>query len=77
MAGNRIWLLVSGLTLIYYTRFWFEYHAASTVQWGLPLQGVAIFDFIVVWIEFLPFLVLLAVTSRAQRSHLIAPSAAI
>lgn len=63
MARNRLWLLVSGLTLIYYGRFWFEYNAVLTADWGLAYQGVAIFDFVIVWIEFAPFLVLLAITA--------------
>ena len=54
---QRVWLLVSGLTLVYYCRFWFEYHGGS---WG-PYHGVALFDFVIVWLEFAPFLLLLAV----------------
>ena len=33
--------------------------AATVADWGLPYQGVAIFDFVVVWIEFAPLLLLL------------------
>ena len=66
-ARNRLWLLVSGLTLIYYSRFWFEYHAAATARWGIPYQGVAIFDFLVVWIEFAPFLILLSLSAYFSR----------
>ena len=57
-ARNRIWLLVSGLVLIYYARFWFEYHGPSIGPWG-AYTGVGIFDFVIVWIEFAPFLLLL------------------
>jgi len=60
-ARNRVWLLVSGLALIYYTRFWFEYHAEETSSWGLAYQGVELFDFGIVWIEFAPLLLLLCV----------------
>ena len=55
---NRSWLWLSGLALIYYSRFWFQYHFESIGDWG-GYQGVLIFDFIVVWFEFLPFFVLL------------------
>jgi hypothetical protein len=66
---NRAWMLVSGLALIYYSRFWFQYHSATAANWGLPYEGVAIFDFVVVWIEFAPFMLLLLWRSRvAQES---------
>lgn len=61
---NRVWLLMSGITLIYYGRFWLEYNAVATADWGLSYQGVQIFDFVVVWIEFAPFLMLLWWTGR-------------
>jgi hypothetical protein len=66
-ARNRAWLLVSGLALIYYSRFWFQYHSGTTASWGLPHQGVAIFDFFVVWIEFAPFLLLLFCSSNLRK----------
>jgi hypothetical protein len=66
-ARNRLWIFVSGLTLIYYCRFWFEYHAVATARWELPYQGVALFDFVVVWIEFAPFLLLLAGSSLKKK----------
>jgi len=74
LARSRLWLLVSGLTLIYYSRFWFEYHSARAQQWGLSYSGVDFFDFVVVWIEFAPFLLLLCVSgimanSSAKASH--------
>jgi hypothetical protein len=68
-ARNRTWLLVSGLILIYYSRFWFQYHATTTAEWGLPYQGVAIFDFFVVWIEFAPFLLLLFLSISISRKN--------
>lgn len=54
-ARNRSWQLVSGAVLIYYIRFWFEYHQPV---WG-DYRGVQIFDFGIVWIEFLPVLIVL------------------
>jgi len=49
-ASSRIWFLVATSTLLYYVRFWFDYH-------GHDLSG---FDFVVPVIEFAPILLLLA-----------------
>ncbi|MEP3479914.1 MAG: hypothetical protein ABJZ55_11750 [Fuerstiella sp.] len=65
---NRVWIAVSGLSFLYYLRFWFEGHfAEDTVLWT-SYTGVAFFDFIVPWIEFGPwFLVLLIAWIRGRR----------
>lgn len=62
-ATNRLWLIVSTLTLVYYLRFWFLYFAPNTPILGTSMVGAAFFDFVVVWIEFGPFLALLAASS--------------
>ena len=70
-ARNRVWLAVAGLGLVYYSRFWFEYHVAVTESWGLRYKGVEVFDFMVVWVEFLPFLLFLGFSAflRSRQSN--------
>lgn len=60
-ARGRAWLAVSGLVLIYYLRFWLDYHFPSTAVLGTRYTGVAFFDFIVTWIEFAPWFVVLII----------------
>ncbi len=54
-AKSRVWLAVSGLTLVYYMRFWFGYHFPETPVGGTPYPGTAFFDFVVTWVEFAPW----------------------
>ncbi|WP_246146852.1 hypothetical protein [Rubripirellula lacrimiformis] len=58
-ARGRAWIAVSGLVLIYYLRFWLDYHFPTTAVLGTPYTGAAFFDFIVTWIEFAPWFVVL------------------
>jgi hypothetical protein len=58
------WLLVSGAALLYYLRFWFEYHFADQAVWPTPYSGAPFFDYVVVWVEHLPILLLLLWASR-------------
>ncbi len=68
-SRNRLWLVMSGLTLIYYFRFWFLYHGGEVEVFGTPLRGVQFFDFVIVFLEFGPFLLLLTLSSlRSWRS---------
>lgn len=58
-ARGRAWLSLSGLAFIYYVRFW------MTAQFPKPLLGTSysgpqFFDYIVTWIEFGPWLLILA-----------------
>jgi len=55
-ARSRAWLAVSGLVLLYDTRFWFGYHMASTPVLGTPYTGIKFFDCVVTWIEFFPWM---------------------
>lgn len=55
-ARNRLWLLVGGLALVYYLRFWFLYEYPQTDMWGLGYLGPSFFDYVVVWFEFGIFL---------------------
>ena len=56
-ATNRAWLWISGLTMIYYLRFWFEYHYTGVNVFGTRYQGTEFFDYVVTWIEFGPWFV--------------------
>ena len=67
-ARYRSWLLVSGVAMLYYLRFWFEYQFSETPVLGTPYAGTLFFDFVVPWIEFGPVLVLLAVEMVARRA---------
>ena len=58
---NRAWLAVSGIILVYYFRFWMEYHFPGIAVWGTPYQGVAFFDFVLTWFEFAPWFIWLAI----------------
>lgn len=62
-ARSRAWLVVSGLVLIYYARFWFSYHASDVSIAGTPYVGVTFFDYVITWIEFGPWLLWLIWTS--------------
>jgi hypothetical protein len=70
-AHSRIWLAVSGLSLIYYLRFWFLYHFADAGAvdvgiLGTDYRGTSFFDFVVVWLEFTPFFAVLAFIALRQ-----------
>lgn len=65
-ARGRAWIAVSGLVLIYYLRFWLDYHFPSTAVLGTRYTGVAFYDFIVTWIEFAPWFVVLIVGFRLR-----------
>lgn len=65
-ARGRAWLAVSGLVLIYYLRFWLDYHFPMTAVLGTPYTGAAFYDFIVTWIEFAPWFVALIVEFRLR-----------
>lgn len=60
---SRLWVAVSGLTMLYYLRFWLLYHYPSSTVFGSPYHGATFFDFVVTWIEFGPWFVCLAVSS--------------
>ena len=62
-ARNRLWLAMSGLTLTYYSRFWFLYQLPSTQVLQTGYAGTAFFDYVIVWLEFGPFLVVLAAST--------------
>lgn len=58
-ARSRVWLLVSGFALLYYARFSLQSHFRQTTLMGTPYSGAPFFDYVVVWFEHLPVLLLL------------------
>jgi hypothetical protein len=66
-ARSRAWLAVSGLTFIYYFRFWFQYHAPTTPVFGTLYAGPEFFDFVVSWIEFCPWFIWLTIEAFLSR----------
>ena len=67
---NRLWLLVSGCALIYYARFWFEYHLPGFQFGSRTYQGTEIFDYWITWLEFAPLLIALFATWVVRKSDL-------
>lgn len=71
-ARFRSWLSVSGLLLLYYSRFWFGAHWPDSGVPGSTCSGEAFFDNVVVWFEFGPLWLLLIgeqlIHGRAERS---------
>jgi hypothetical protein len=62
-ARGRAWLAMSGLAFIYYFRFWLmRYFPLASVA-GTGYTGPMFFDYIVVWFEFGPWFVCLALTT--------------
>ncbi len=66
-AGHRAWLALSGLAFIYYVRFWMTAQFPSPLL-GTPYTGPQFFDYVVTWLEFAPWLVWLAMTSRRTQA---------
>ncbi len=57
-SNNRAWLLMAGFSFLYYLRFWFQFHPTALASFGG--SGPTFFDFVVVWIEYVPVLVLVS-----------------
>ncbi len=58
-ARSKAWLALSGLTLIYYVRFWLTFHYLDTPVPGFTYKGPLFFDYVVTWLEFGPWFVAL------------------
>lgn len=58
-VDRRIWWWMSGCVLLYYLRFWLDYHYANDEIFGSGLRGAAFFDFVITWLEYGPWFVLL------------------
>lgn len=48
VVRNRVWLLVSGCTIAYYSRFWFRTLESQGTLLGAACSGEVFFDKIVV-----------------------------
>jgi len=57
----RAWYAMAACSLLYYLRFWFTAHYPDPPVFGTPYNGSNFFYFVVVWIEFAPILLALAV----------------
>ncbi|MEC8554913.1 MAG: hypothetical protein VXZ82_07915 [Planctomycetota bacterium] len=68
-ASSRVWLAVSGLVMTYYLRFCFLYQDGETEVWGSGYVGTDFFDFVIVWIEYAPWLAVLAVSRKWSRAR--------
>lgn len=60
-ARSRVWLAMGGLVLLYYLRFWLTYQWPDETLPFTDYYGKTFFDFVVTWIEYLPFYIWLAV----------------
>lgn len=68
-ARSRAWYALSGLAFFYYLRFWMTSQFPTPLL-GTPYAGPQFFDYIVTWIEFAPWLALLALGwIRRRTSH--------
>ena len=66
-ARGKAWLALSGLTMVYYVRFWLTYHWSDQPVFGTRYCGAAFFDLVVTWLEYGPCFVLLGVESWRRR----------
>ncbi len=66
-ARCRAWLVLSGLVLLYYLRFWLGYHWPDEPLLGTRYPGKPFFDYVFVWLEFGPWFVWLAVEAWWRR----------
>jgi hypothetical protein len=60
-AGRRAWFLLPGLVLLYYVRFWVETHSGDGTA--------AVFDYHLIWLEYLPFFAVLAFEALWRRDQ--------
>jgi hypothetical protein len=72
-ARSRIWWLMSGSLFIYYLRFWLGTQWPAAGIAGTPYTGHQFFDYVIVWIEFAPWLGLL-LWSAWQRRRAVQPA---
>ena len=72
-ARSKLWLLLSGLTLIYYLRFWLATNWPNDTVLAMGYSGTLMFDYVVAWLEFLPWLLFLAFFATFHRFTRAAP----
>jgi hypothetical protein len=68
-AKCRTWLVMSAVLMAYYLRFWLKCHAEQECVLGTPYDGPNFFHFVVVWIEYFPWYVSLAIESWWRRQR--------
>lgn len=68
-AKSRGWILVSAMLAIYYLRFWFVYHTDSPLMQLAPYPGAQTFDFVVVFLEHVPWMTLVATQAIRRASR--------
>jgi hypothetical protein len=61
------WMAVSGLTLLYYLRFWLRYHFSGIALLGTSYDGAQFFDFVLTWVEYLPWFLWLSISAWRRR----------
>ena len=61
-AKSRVWYAMSGLVFIYYLRFWCKDYWPILPVFGTNYSGAHFFDFVIVWIEYAPWLLALALS---------------
>ena len=66
-ARSRAWLLLSGLAMIYYFRFWLTFHFLNTPLLGTRYCGPQFFDYIMTWLEFGLWFAILALTAIRRK----------
>ncbi|MEM6655664.1 MAG: hypothetical protein AAF596_07675 [Planctomycetota bacterium] len=62
------WHLLAACCLLYYTRFWLAEHRPDAGVLGTPYDGVFFFYFVVAWVEFLPWMLVLAMEAWLRRT---------
>ena len=66
LSQRKEWILVSGLLLTYYLRFWFSNQTLTISFLGKAYSGVEIFDDFIAWLEFVAIVVVLLIFNRQQ-----------
>lgn len=68
-ARNRIWLILSGLLFVYYLRFWLAAFFQGRTVLGTEYRPELFFDYVVTWIEFVPWLIALALAAAVRQNR--------
>lgn len=66
-SKNHAWLLIAGVMLTYYSRFWFKSIPGPFALGGTNYSGVEIYDFFVVWGAFTSAVLLLGFAARTDK----------
>jgi hypothetical protein len=69
-ARGRAWYAMSGLVMVYYLRFWLQYHHPHPSTLGTTYGGTQFFDFVVPWFEYGPWFAWLALSAYRRQPML-------